>query len=268
MNQEDNILEIDITSGFFSTCTIILRNIIGYHNGRKVLPKLNITRLWNMYRDVNEDISFRFFSTREDNLYIEPSYFSTSSDEDQFSNFSLINFDYVNFLISKYFVPSQEVIDIKTTIIQKYDLDTNNLIAICYRGNDKKKETNIPTYDDMLSKLKEIKLMFPNKKVLVQSDEIEFCEFIQSHYSDAIIISETPKIPKSDSAVQYQIPYGQRVISAQNFLATTLIISECSTVILNSGNVGMWICLFRGNANNIYQYLNPLNNPTQNGWIN
>jgi hypothetical protein len=31
-----------------------------------------------------------------------------------------------------------------------------------------------------------------------------------------------------------------------------------SKIILNSGNVGLWACLFRGNSKGVYQYLFPL----------
>ena len=35
-------------------------------------------------------------------------------------------------------------------------------------------------------------------------------------------------------------------------------ILQCKKLILNSGNVAMWICLYRGNAEGVNQYLNPI----------
>ena len=68
-------------------------------------------------------------------------------------------------------------------------------------------------------------------------------------------------------AVQFYIRPGQKILHAQYFLAIMQILSKCSNVILNSGNVGLWICLFRGNMDNVTQYLSPLNTNTENPWL-
>jgi hypothetical protein len=45
------------------------------------------------------------------------------------------------------------------------------------------------------------------------------------------------------------------------------LISDCSDVILNSGNVGLWICLFRKNSDNVSQYLHKINSNTKAEWL-
>ena len=39
-------------------------------------------------------------------------------------------------------------------------------------------------------------------------------------------------------------------------LATFLILSKCKHIIMSSGNCSLWTIYYRGNADNIYQYLN------------
>lgn len=46
-------------------------------------------------------------------------------------------------------------------------------------------------------------------------------------------------------------------IHSQIMLASVLISSKCEYIICGSSNVSLWIILFRGNSNNIYQYLSP-----------
>ena len=46
-----------------------------------------------------------------------------------------------------------------------------------------------------------------------------------------------------------------------------LIISESNVVVLNSGNVGLWVCLYRENNNNVYQYLSPKNSDQKNWFV-
>ena len=40
------------------------------------------------------------------------------------------------------------------------------------------------------------------------------------------------------------------------YFAITIIMSKCKHIIFGSGNCSMWIVFYRGNANNIYQFLN------------
>jgi hypothetical protein len=262
-----NILEFEFTSGFFSTCTVLMRNIVGYHLQNNILPKIETSKLWNTYKDAEIDIYTKFFERKNDIINLEPSKFSPSLDEDQFSDFNLINYDYVNFIVNQYFSPSIEIIKIKNELIQKYNIDLKNTISVCYRGNDKSRETNLPTYDEMLNKITQIKYQTPNKKLLIQTDELEFSEYMLSHFPDSIVIHETKKIKRSNTAIQYTIPFGEKVITAQNFLSVMYLMSETSSIILNSGSVGMWVCLFRGNSNDVYQYLNPLNSDNPIKWV-
>jgi hypothetical protein len=50
------------------------------------------------------------------------------------------------------------------------------------------------------------------------------------------------------------------------------LISRCDKVILNSGNVGLWTCLYRGNNNGVYQFIsrglmsNDITNSQKNRW--
>ena len=174
--------------------------------------------------------------------------------------YSKINYQDVNFFVEKYFSPSDEVLKIKNDIINSYNIDVDKTISVCYRGNDKVNETKIPSYDEILLKIIEIKSKYPTHRLLIQSDEIEFCDFILDKFPDSLIIKETKKINKTTTNlvgnVQRTTPVGERVRTAQIFLAVMYLMSETSHVIMNSGNVGLWICLFRGNSNNISQYLN------------
>jgi hypothetical protein len=109
----------------------------------------------------------------------------------------------------------------------------------------------------MIDKIREVKSKFPNHVLLVQSDEFEFYESVFNVFPDSIYFKEVFKMNRNDnSAVQYSIPLGQRTNQAIIFLSIMKILSKSSKVIINSGNIGMWICLFRGNFDGVYQYLN------------
>ena len=283
------VLKTTWNSGFFSCCTAKLRNILEFHHNNKILPNVDSSEQWELYKDdgidniqqwwggtVNvfnqNDITHRFFKNKEV-FDFEPQDFSDSivypqvCNDDQYINYHKINYDYSNKITDIYFDLSDEIIKIKKSLIKKYKIKTSKLIAVCYRGNDKSLETNLPTYDTMIEKIEEIKNKFPDHQILIQTDEAEFCEASIGSFPNCIIIEETKKLNKTTNAVQYTINKGERLENAQIFLAVMSIISDSSKVILNSGNVGLWICLFRNNSNNVYQYLNKINENSQGKWL-
>lgn len=275
------ILKTTWNAGFFSCCTNILREVTRFHHKNNILPVLDSSEQWELYKDngiedtrvywfrivqskTEGDISNRLFSRKNDiDEFVFENFSNTIiypkvCNDDQYNNYKEINYNYTNKIVDTYFQVSDEVKELSNKIITKYGIDVNNTIAVLYRGNDKSLETNLPSYEDMLEKILEVKNNFPDKKIFIQSDEIEFCKFIRCNISEVLIIDETKKINKSKNAVQYTLRKGERLIYAQTFLAVLLIISNCSRIILNSGNVGLWACLYRKKFDGIHQYLSRL----------
>jgi len=147
-------------------------------------------------------------------------------------------------------------LQIEEHLIKKYNINLNKTIAVCYRGSDKKTETNLPTHLQMIQKVKLIKDKYPDYNILVQSDELKFYDLIKTLYPDIIFFDEIFKLTQEKNrAVQYYIPIGQKLQQAQLFLAIIQIISKSSKVITNSGNVGVWIYYYRNNPEGFYQYV-------------
>jgi hypothetical protein len=252
-------LVVTHNAGFYSNCTIRLKQIIDFYNKNKIYPIVDSSQQWEFYKDSPGDITTYLFESIDDeypiiNQYID--YFE--SNEDQFLEYNKLDYKNISILVDKYFKPSKNIIDIMDTLISKYNIDLNKTISVCYRGNDKQKETNLPSYDEMIQKIDEVKLKYPDNRLLIQSDEVEFYKFVLSKYKDSIYFNEVLKMPKNaNTAIHYHVPIGNRLSQSMVFHSILILISKSSKVILNSGNVGMWICLYRKNSDNVYQYLNP-----------
>jgi hypothetical protein len=176
----------------------------------------------------------------------------------QFSPYKRINYDIVLPIIDSYFSSSERVRNTIDIFLHKYDIDPGKTIGVCYRGNDKLMEANPPSYEEYSIKIDLAIRENPGHKILIQTDESEFVEYAKERYPGCIVISELPTINKTyESQVGWEIERGERTNFAVNFMSAIIILSRCSTVILNSGNVGMWICLYRGNSDNVNQYLSP-----------
>jgi hypothetical protein len=138
-------------------------------------------------------------------------------------------------------------------LLNKYNIDVNRSIAICYRGSDKRSEINVPTHDHVIETIKALHVQYPRYQLLIQSDEIEFYNRLNAESIEFIQFDETFKVHATQRAIQHYVPIGQRLPMAQNFLAIMQILSSCAVLATNSGNVGMWLCLFRGHTNNFKQ---------------
>jgi len=250
-------------AGFFSCSTQRLRRIMDFFNSNKECPTVvDSSRQFEFYKtDPNSDLTpFFYVEDVIDITYNDNVFFTTLRDaidhhSDQFEDYKLINFDGVIPFVKKYFKPSQMVVDSITRYETKYNLDYNNLCSVLYRGNDKCTETNLGSYSEYIDKCREIKDKHPGTKFLVQTDDTLFLQEFISVFSDAIFIEDIPTISNNSTTVHYQLPIDQRVNAAINFLAATHIVSKSKIVVTHSGNCGLWAVLFRGNSNNVIQYL-------------
>lgn len=264
------MLKIDHNAGFFSCCTIRLEKILEYFNKNRKLPeKVDSSMQFLQYKPLNcsDDITHVFFSKeKEEDRGIDIKYETDvrTTDlnwEQQFSNFKLLNYEKLEPFVGKYFTLSQNVIDTVDKMEKKYNFDYENLCVIFHRGLSKCWETNLASYDDYIKKAKEI--MENNKGItfLLQSDEMEFFYALKSTLSNAIILDEMCYMSKEhiDKApnVELALHPDVRANHELHFLSIVKIMSKARIVITGSGNIAFWVCLMRGNADGVHQYLSP-----------
>jgi hypothetical protein len=263
-NTDNNVLTINhnFGSGFFSCCGIRLQEIINCYNQFHKLPILDSTKQWSRYVDKKEVVVPMFFKNTSRVMPSSDKIKITDNPKDDIysmllDDFSKLNFVHLNPFIQMYFSICDNALRIRQNLIDKYKINYDNTIAICYRGNDHVKKSIPPTYDEMLIKIKEVRNIYPDHKLLVQSDESNFYDTVLSSFKNTISINAIHKILKNpESQVSDGIPEGQKTLQAMLFLSIVSIISQCDKVITNSGNGALWIALYRNNTKGFYQYLN------------
>jgi hypothetical protein len=268
-NIASNVLTINHNygSGLFSCCGIRLQEIINCYNMMGVIPIVDSSRQWYKHKEANEDLTPYFFKNNNMPIELNVRYVdiseATKSDPywTRLSDYSYINFNLTSKFMDKYFVLSDEIMNIANMLVTKYAIDCTNTIAVCYRGNDMVKETGIPSYGVMLDKVASVRKEYPGHRLFIQSDELDFYSAAKAVNPDMISIDEIVKINRnSNISIADHLSSGRRS-QAMLFMAIVYVISGCSHVIMNSSNVGMWICLYRNNAGNVYQYLDQPNCP-------
>ena len=243
----------------FSCCSLRLHDIINYVNKNHYLPVLvDSSKMFSLYKNENDcDITFEYFTHYNEIIIKEMEVFYDRF-IDYNEGYENIRFDQLHFesltpFIKKYFTPSENICQKILFLEKKYSIDYDNICVIFYRGNDKGREIKLHNYDDYIIIVDNIIINNPTVKLLIQSDETEFIEFMTKKYSQAFFFKdEIRHMKKCDSTVDRELRKDIKQFSYY-YMAITIIMSKCKYVVCGSGNCSIWIALFRGNTENFFQ---------------
>lgn len=261
---KNNIIYLTQSAGFFSCCSVRLDSIIQYYNIYNKLPEIidstNQFKLYKLKGQENIDITNNYFINSDINKINITELPKLILYKENFQGKNYKNIDYKNIIpfVNKYFSPSNEILNASSYITEKYDLNYKNICVLFYRGLDKITEFSIPSYRDVLIKARELQEQNPDIKFVIQSDETDFINAALLEFPNAIVFrDETRSVYRQITSVDliYQ-EKNENYYYSKLFLAIVLIMSKCKYVICNTGNISLWICLYRGNSNNVFQYLN------------
>jgi hypothetical protein len=120
--------------------------------------------------------------------------------------------------------------------------------GILYRGNDKAKEMPIASYEDMV----QMAYFTGSNKFFLQTDEHEFVEYFMQYFPDTVVLNEIPRINKNPLSY-VNPPMNERVEFAINFNAVLIALAMLPKVCLTNGNTSLWVALYRGHLQGVYQ---------------
>lgn len=251
----NGMLRITHNAGFFSCCTIALQDIALFIDQYGYEPEIDRSQQFEWYKEnKGEDISKEFFTMGATTGQIYETDLSFDSRELQFSDYKKLNFAVLEKYITKYFSLHRGIFDIVKGIFNGKMNISGYYCAVFYRGNDKNRETKIGSYEEFINKAKQIKASHPHIKFILLPDETEFEKAFMNEFPDTIVL--TRSLPKCDSCMPLEIPQRERIGHAKNFLASVFAASQCGHLITHSGNGGLWSVIFRGDGENVHQYLN------------
>lgn len=254
-------LKITHNAGFFSCCSIRLLRIIEFFNKHKRLPNsIDSSEQFSFYKvdpnDAYSDLSKIFFEENDNYIFSYESEIKYHHNW-QFEDFKTLDPSYIKPFIKKYFYPSKYIFQIARNFQQEYNIDFEKTTAVFYRGTDKVIETNIGTYEHFLKKTEEILKKNPDQFLLIQCDEQEFLDLFYEKFPNVFHIKKIPRGRKNEKICVDRIVKGSDKFDlASNFFATILLISKCKNIITHSGNGSSWVHLYRGNSENMHQFLN------------
>jgi len=256
-------------SGFFSCCGSLLELIFNYNRMTGEIPLFVDNsfsfRNFKTIKKEKEDIFFDFFDEpKVSKAKVGKIKNKVTKNISEFKKFEKIEFEKINFLIKTFFNPSEEIRKIKKEIEDKFKINPENTCSVLYRGNDKITEMAETKKSWYLKEIKKINKKEEDLDFFIQTDDSSFLAYAKSFISKEINYKTAGEYIRSfdDKTHSVNTFFGTAEDSriknykyAKNFLAIMMIIAESKYIICNSGNVGLWACLFRGNAKNVVQKL-------------
>jgi len=258
------------TNGFFSNCSVLLNHIVQFINKYEMHPndiytdgawylvfnglqpskEIKTKRIDNFFQDFHllKNIKIKHITK----IDFKHTY--------QYLPFHQLDFDNIIPLIKRYFSPCEKIKELIKELENKYHIDYDNICVLYYRGNDKVTEMFIPSYERYYEEAKKVLDLKPSTIFLIQSDETEFIEYFLSKFPDNSFFfkDEIKHMSKREDSVDKTRDLnfsGTNFYFTQYFLAITIIMSKCKTILCTKGNCPLWVILFRGNCNDVHQWL-------------
>ena len=256
-------LQITHSYGFFSCCSMRLHQIVEYFNKNNVCPSfVDSSEQFKWYKPEGEtrDITHDYFNKDIENNFVVPfNGFIDYIQQYQYIDYKKLDYKYLTPLLKKYFSPSLEILQIIASMEEKYNLcdQYNNICVLFHRGNDKATETMICPYEHTFYNARLIKKKNPRVRFLIQSDETEFIQKALEQFPGSIVFNDEIRHMNKNEKRTVDFDVRNDIFEfSKKYLSITIIMSKCRYIICGAGNCSIWIMLYRGNANNIIQYLN------------
>jgi hypothetical protein len=249
----DMVLKVTTGAGITSCLSVRLHDFCQKQNWKEITT-IDSTQQFSFYTDWLKHIKGVAFTTPFCNNVYGPFDFTKVKDlvlpnydhGFQYAWYDEIDLPNIHLLAKEVCKLNHNIYDRSKEISSFYGL--KDRCSVIYRGNDKAKEIEITPYDAIV----DIAFKSGYTKFFLQTDEVEFYQYFTQKFPDTLSNENIPRI-KTD--------YNSYVVSenliffVQEFLATLYALSTASyAVITNTGNIGMWSAIFRGNLNNFYQY--------------
>ena len=256
---ESKVLDANWNEGFFSNCSTALWALTDLKQMNHVPVKIRIESGWDNFRDNNDknDLYSVFFKAQK-KCSFKRSYFPLEHINPH-ANYREIFFGRYLEFTDCFFKPNEKIEQIINSFIKKYDINPKKTIAVCYRGTDKVREVDIAEPDLYVSVVKKIlkNKKYRDHKVFIQTDQAQVRDMFIEHFGDnCFFIDEMPvtassKVIHSFSSEQLGL---SKQSFAQNLIAVVNIAARCNVIVNHTGNVALWICLYRRTCKNMYQF--------------
>jgi hypothetical protein len=139
-------------------------------------------------------------------------------------------------------------------IVNKYQIDFDNTIGVCYRGTDKRKEVVVADPSEYVECVKKIIKNNPTMRVMIQTDQTQARDLFLNSFGNKCFFIEEMTTTESDKAIHFVVPENKKLDLAKTLEVSVRILSKCKYVVNCCSNVAWAISGYRGNAIGMWQF--------------
>ena len=257
-NDKLNILECLWNVGFYSNVYQTFSSLLILSKHGIVPDKISFEHGFHHFKfEQNQDVYPCYYKIDNDYNNL-PLYEDTYIPDVNITKYDTGKYNFINFtkILNKFFVPSDDILQIQNLLIQKYNIDFDNTISVLYRGTDKYTEMSLASPEKYMEIVKDLLEKNPSMKVLLQTDQTQVVEYFMSTLGDKCFFFGENLTTTSNISLHYIAKNNNMDIIkiSQTLDASIRCISKCKYVITSSGNVGMFVSLYRGSNENVYKF--------------
>jgi hypothetical protein len=238
-------------SGVFSELTLILRDLARCEPG---ISKLEARNVFSHNSDSGRGVLFgRIF--KMPNERAPHSTWLASAELPHHSVYRDLPWKEIRPFVTKWFQPTVEVLRRVSEILEEFDLQCGEILAVNLRGSKKYREVEpVPTryWVDAAS---DLLTTSPKLTVVVFCDDQDLVDAFSAQASFPVIdFGQEIRTRNRDSinkAFRAHVATDELVT---NFVARTWLISQSRLVLTHTGNTAFWTCAFRGCTCGVYQF--------------
>jgi hypothetical protein len=247
-------------AGFFANCSVALTNMADVtHRGLPWPKRIDFSGAFSSYRnDVQQsqavDLYPLYFRNR-----IEAKLPSTQPipKVNHHGLYRFLDFERLNEVMARYFTPSAQALEMEADLIRRYSIDLNHTLAVVYRGTDKGTEVKLGRPEDYLKAARDFLMHEPEFKVWIQTDEVKVRDlFVRTLGPRCFFLREMPV--SANGVVVHCLDDDALNMDRSDFgvllVAVTHLLSRTAAVVNHTGNMALWICLWRGHAQGLIQF--------------
>lgn len=253
------VLRCGHNAGFFSNCTVTLWHLAQLQRDRNELPaQVDFSAAFSAYRNPAQqhnsiDLYPLFFACKDDAAPI-------TAPIPTVKHHGLYRFlDHARLapVLQRYFHPSAAALEIERHLLSKYRIDLHKTIAVVYRGTDKGIEVRLADPQAYLRATQALLARHPDHRVLIQTDEWAVRQlFLQTFGERCFALEEMPV--SQDGVVVHDLDDQALRMDRSQFgvllVAVTHLLAQAAYVVNHTGNMALWIALYRGHAQGMVQF--------------
>ena len=171
--------------------------------------------------------------------------------------YRFLNLKRLHPVMNRFFQPSDRAIELRDDLIRRYAIDPAKTIAVVYRGTDKGVEVKLASPEAFLAVTHRLLAANPGHRVWIQTDEREVrTMFARAFAGRCFYLHEMPV--SSNGMVVHEQNDETLNMDRSEFgvllIAVNSLLAQADIVVNHTGNMALWLCLFRGHAHGVWQF--------------